>query len=68
MKNYLAISPNIPITNCIIFNAGNFKHAKEILKMRILPDTILQEVKIIELETAKEKKFFIEHKKNNDDL
>ena len=49
MQYYLAISPNIEIENNIIIRANNLKHAKETLSKRISKDTILQQVKLIEL-------------------
>jgi hypothetical protein len=59
MKQYLAISPNILPSDCIIFNASDFKHAKKILKLRIKSSTVLTEVKLIELNSAIEKNYFI---------
>jgi hypothetical protein len=61
MKQYLALCPNINIESNLIFDAPNFEHAKKILMLRIKKDTILQEVKLIELDTLKTKTYFIEN-------
>jgi hypothetical protein len=62
MEYYLAISPNIEKENNIIFKAKNLKNAKHILKNRIQKDSILQQVKLIELKTGIEKNYYIEKK------
>ena len=60
MKKYLAICPNTQLNDNLIFNALNFKNAKEILKSYIKKDTMFQEVKLIELDTMISKQYFIE--------
>ena len=60
MKKYLAICPNTSLNDNLIFNALNFKDAKEILKSYIKKDTMFQEVKLIELDTMNSKQYFIE--------
>jgi hypothetical protein len=60
MKKYLALCPNIPVESNLIFEASDFEHAKKILMLRIKKDTILQEVKLIELDTLNTKTYFIE--------
>jgi hypothetical protein len=49
----------------IIFKAKNLKNAKHILKNRIQKDSILQQVKLIELKTGIEKNYYIEKNINN---
>ena len=60
MKKYLAICPNTILNDNLIFNALNFKDAKDILKSYIKKDTMFQEVKLIELDTMISKQYFIE--------
>jgi len=60
MNKYLAIAANTPSDKNIIFNASNFIEAKIKLKSYIKPDTMFQEVTLIELHTLQKKNYFIE--------
>jgi hypothetical protein len=57
---YLAWTPNILPDSNIIIEAPNFDFAKKILMKRIKPDTMFQEVRLMELETLVTKSYFIE--------
>ena len=60
MKKYLALCPNIPSENNLILDAPDFDYAKKMLMLRIKKDTMFQDVTLIELDTLKSKKYFIE--------
>jgi hypothetical protein len=60
MKKYLALCPNIPSENNLILDAPDFDYAKKMLMLRIKKDTMFQDVTLIELDTLKTKKYFIE--------
>ena len=60
MKKYLALCPNIPSENNLILDAPDFNYAKKMLMLRIKKDTMFQDVTLIELDTLKTKKYFIE--------
>jgi hypothetical protein len=60
MKKYLALCPNIPSENNLILDAPDFDYAKKMLMLRIKKNTMFQDVILIELDTLKTKKYFIE--------
>jgi hypothetical protein len=57
---YLAWTPDTSPDYNIIIEAPNFEFAKKILMTRIKPDTMFQEVRLMELESLITKSYFIE--------
>ncbi len=57
---YLAWTPDTSPDSNIIIEAPNFDFAKKILITKIKPDTMFQDVKLMELETLITKSYFIE--------
>lgn len=62
MNQYLTIIVNNTSENNIMFEAENFSEASNILKSRIKTGIFFDEIKLIELESLKSRKFYIEQK------
>lgn len=62
MNQYLAIVANNTSNNNITFEAENFKDASNILKERIKKGVFFDEIKLLELDTMKSRKYYIGNK------